>query len=66
MLDRRDTRWVLFRGELGKYAKMYGSLNKYANKYARAKNDQGVSIMMMLTPCFIWCSRLESNQWPVP
>ena len=32
----------------------------------QAKNDQGVSTMMMLTPCFIWCSRLESNQWPVP
>ena len=53
-------------GELDKYTKSYSSLNKYANKYARAKNDQGVSTMMMLTPCFIWRSRLESNQWPVP
>lgn len=31
-----------------------------------AKNDQGVGIVMMPTPCFIWRSRLESNQWPVP
>ena len=30
-------------GELGKYAKTYSSLNKYANKYAMVKNNKGLA-----------------------
>ncbi len=30
------------------------------------KNEQEVGIVTMPTSCFVWRSRLESNQWPVP